>query len=220
MTNRNDYTDDQLLHWYDLIMEFRTKHPTRNGCKRSPDMTKFCKRRGIDAKKMQWLAFRFFYKERNRPAEYKADLETVRMFHESGLSKKEFCEQYDVNMSMLSAADMHLSYKARLEKQLELRAVGTEQPQQKRGIDNLMADIEKILKDANDAKRMQAIDPQTISDEDKEIWKTPCNIAQSPKNDIAIQNDIVLLTKGISMTINPKIGQEKLIKIFEFLERL
>jgi len=201
-------------------MEFRSKHPTRHGCKRSPDMTKFCKRRRINAKQMQWFAFRFFYKEQYRPSEHKADLETVRMFHESGLSKKEFCRQHDVRISMLSAADMHLSYKARLEKQLALRALGTGQQPQKSGINDLIDSIEKRVKDANKVKQMQTDDQQILSDEFKELLKPQCNAMKKPKNNIAIQNDIVLLTKGISMTIDPNIGHEKLIKIFEFLERL
>lgn len=211
MNNRsNDYTDSQLLHWYDLIMEFRSKHPIRDGCKRIPDMTKFCKRRGISAKKLQWLSFRFFYKEQYRPIEYKEDLETVRMYHESGLSKKEFCLQYNVKMSMLSAADMHLYYKARLEKQLSLRgALEYESVQPTKGVRHLL-----------DALELQSIGVKKPPMQEKKSELATTHLIENPKNDITIKNDVVLQTKGITMSIDSAFGHEKLIKILEFLESL
>jgi hypothetical protein len=198
-TTTKEYSDAELLRWYDLIMECRAI-TRRSKNLRNKGTAAFCRRKGVDPTRYQWFHFRFFFKEESNPEAHIREIEIANSYRESGLEKREFCKLNNYPAGKLSAADMHLTYRERLDKLVANRPTG------------LPLDIIEIKEIVQEDEPLSFHQVPTFATPFKPILE-PASIDQSPK-------EIELITAGVRVFVSHGIGHEKLIKIFEFLEGL
>jgi hypothetical protein len=221
ISRKFDYSDDELLQWHDLILEFYDQCIQRPSLTRHKGVSKFCRSKGISAVKFNWFQDRFYYKSRTAPELHIRHIEIAKSFIESGLPKIEFCEKYKADASALSKAHMHLIYRGRLDKLLENR------PPPLTGFANLSSEIKERMS-------MAQLNIQNYPPEEDAmsffpvpvIANLPANLPDHvpdhvPESEIIRpKNKIELKAAGVNVTIASELGTEKLIKIIEFLEGL
>jgi hypothetical protein len=209
-----EYSDSELLRWYDLIMEARKTSPINK--RRNKGISAFCRRKGIDPIKLHWFYFRFVYKEETNPDLHVREIEIAKSWRESGLGKKEFCKLHNYPCSKLSAADMHLTYRDRLDKLLEDRPVVPE----KTGLARLTEEIEKKAKTETVKKNHDTLEYEELSFHQVPAITACAPIEPDDNTLIHSKNIIEINAAGLSITLKPGMNGEKLFKIIEFLEGL
>ena len=209
-TITSEYTDAELLHWYDLLMECNEFLAINQG-KPKCSKVNFCRRKGIDPQKLQWFYFRFFFKFETDPELHIREIEIAKSYRESGLEKREFCKLHNYPVGKLSAADMHLTYRGRLDKLLE-KGASEPQPKGLRALlDRLQAEGANLIQEQQEEKPMSFHQVPAITKQEPTI---------PPPQVISPKKEIELITDGVRVIVSHGAGHEKLIKIIEFLEGL
>lgn len=176
-------TDEKIWEWFLILEDYK-----RSGM----PQTDYCRKFGYPKENFIIMIRRIYFKKENE-LEYKKNIDLVKKYHSSGMSRPAFCKANNVKQHIITDGVSHLNYKK-------------------------VIDLMKVAKGYKDnepqMKFISVPNPVNIAVNHPQSFHQEAEVIEEP-NSIELK-----ISKGIHVTLDPKFPSEKLIKVIEFLKGL
>ena len=221
-------TDEGICFWFNHIKAQKNGIHTRDV---------YCQIHNLNRKKFCNLSYRLFLRASTRNPNYEAMCQLAREYRKEKISKREFCELYNLEKTELNIYYLHTLYTDILIKIYGENYINC--PVDERYLNLSPDDFQHegflasvsvkplILNNERDssksffyrpiaAQEVSPVPPPPFPDNPEPVHIAPCNAQViEPKNNIEI-----VISDGVKVIATPEVSSEKLIKLITFLREL